>query len=119
MTNATEALATVRAYHEAWTHKQFDRAIALLSNDLAVEVPINNYPSKESFGAALTGFGSLVESVEMLSEMNAGDEVMQLYDMRVGGLGELRVVEHFTVTDNQIVRLRQIHDTSALRRADG
>jgi uncharacterized protein YndB with AHSA1/START domain len=42
---------------------------------------------------------------------------MILYDMDVQGLGTMRVVEHFTVSDGKIVRLRQIHDTAALRAA--
>jgi ketosteroid isomerase-like protein len=29
----------------------------------------------------------------------------------------MRVVEHFTVADGRIVRLRQIHDTAGLREA--
>lgn len=35
--------------------------------------------------------------------------------MHVDWLGRMRVVEHFTVADGKIVRLRQIHDTAALR----
>jgi hypothetical protein len=47
--------------------------------------------------------------------MAEGDEAMQLYDLDVDGLGTMRVVEHFTVGDGVITRLRQIHDTAALR----
>ena len=53
----------------------------------------------------------------MLAELSGGDEAMLLYDMQVEGLGELRVVEHFTVARGQIARLRQIHDTAAVRAA--
>jgi ketosteroid isomerase-like protein len=31
--------------------------------------------------------------------------------------GMLRVAEHFTVADGKITRIRQIHDTAALRAA--
>ena len=51
--------------------------------------------------------------------MQSGDEAMVLYDVDVVGLGELLVVEHFTVSDGVIVRLRQIHDTAAIREASG
>jgi ketosteroid isomerase-like protein len=37
--------------------------------------------------------------------------------MEVDGLGKLRVAEHFTVRDGKIARLRQIHDTAAVRAA--
>jgi hypothetical protein len=114
----TTALATARAYHDAWTRREFDRAVALLAPTLAVEVPINEYATVEAFAAALRGFGSLARSVELIAETaGRGDDAMLLYDMDVDGLGELRVAEHFTVSDGKITRLRQIHDTAVLRAA--
>jgi ketosteroid isomerase-like protein len=112
---ADHTLDVVRAYQAAWTRKDFDRAAALLSPSLRVEVSINDYPSKESFAQALATFGSLVTHVELLSEMSSGSEAMQLYDMEVEGLGTMRIVEHFTVAEGRITQLRQIHDTAALR----
>ena len=47
--------------------------------------------------------------------MSDGDDGMLLYDMDLAGFGRLRVAEHFTVCDGKIVRIRQIHDTAALR----
>jgi SnoaL-like protein len=112
-----DPLSIARDYHERWTSKNYEQAIKLLAPTLTVEVPINAYPTAESFGQALRGFGELVASVDLLAEMSAGDEAMLLYDMHVEGLGKMRVVEHFTVAGGQIVRLRQIHDTAAVRAA--
>ena len=41
----------------------------------------------------------------------------QLYDMEVEGLGTFRVAEHFTIEAGAITRVRQVHDTHALRQA--
>jgi len=108
-------LTVARAYHDAWASHDFDSAIALLSPELEVEVPINAYPDKDSFARALADFGATVERVDLLSELAAGDEAVQLYDLHANGLGTMRVVEHFTVDGGLIVRVRQIHDTAALR----
>jgi len=113
----SDALSVARRYHERWTTKNYAQAIALLAPSLRVEVPINEYPTAEAFGRALRGFGERVARLEMLAEMSAGDEAMLLYDLQVEGLGDLRVVEHFTVADGTIVRLRQIHDTAPVRAA--
>lgn len=113
----TEPLEIARRYHRAWTTRQFAEATQLLSSQLTVEVPVNEYPTRESFGAALAGFGSLATDVMLLCELGDGREAMLLYDMTVSGLGQLRVAEHFTVENGQITRLRQIHDTAALRNA--
>jgi ketosteroid isomerase-like protein len=115
--SSDQALTVVRRYHQGWTRGDYQQAIGLLAPTLKVEVPINDYPTTESFATALRGFGELVRSVELMSEMSNGDEAMLLYDMQVEQLGRLRVAEHFTVADGKIARLRQIHDTVPVRPA--
>ena len=112
-----DAAEIVRAYYDAWTAKDFDQAASLLAAGLTVEVPVNDYPTTESFAAALKSFGSMATKTDLLASMSAGSEGMLLYDMDVQGLGTLRVAEHITVEDGKITRLRQIHDTAALRAA--
>lgn len=112
-----EARELVRRYHDAWSNRRFEEAVDLLSKDLRVEVPINDYPTRESFAQALVAFGSMVERVELLSELAGEGEAMLLYDATVAGLGQMRIVEHFTLNSGRIVRLRQIHDTVAIRDA--
>ncbi|AKF02947.1 nuclear transport factor 2 family protein [Sandaracinus amylolyticus] len=117
MSAANDSLAIARAYHRGWTTKHFEDAVRLLARDLIVEVPINAYPDAESFARALVAFGGMTTRVELLSELAGDDQAMLLYDMDVTGLGRLRVAEHFTVRDGAITRIRQIHDTAALRAA--
>jgi ketosteroid isomerase-like protein len=112
-----DAAAIVRAYHKAWTNKDFAKAADLLAASLTVEVPVNEYPTAESFAAALRSFGSMVTKVELLSAMSAGNEAMLLYDLEAGPVGTLRVAEHFTTGGGKITRIRQIHDTAAIRAA--
>jgi hypothetical protein len=107
--------SVIRTYHDSWTTGDFGTAISLLAGGLTVEVPVNQYPDAASFGAALEAFGSLATSVELHAAMSDGDDAMLLYDMDLAGFGMLRVAEHFTVRDGKIVRIRQIHDTAALR----
>jgi hypothetical protein len=100
------SLSIARAYHRGWTTKNFDEAIGLLSGELKVEVPINNYPTRESFAKAVAAFGSMTTHVALLAEFGHDDQAMLLYDMDVEGLGRMRVAEHFTIGDGQITRFR-------------
>lgn len=111
------ALDVARAYNDHWTNARYGEARALLSDDLEVEVPINQYSSADSFIAAVEGFASMVEAVTPLSELGNAQEAMLLYDLDLAGLGGMRIAEHFTISEGKIVRLRQIHDTAALRDA--
>jgi len=115
--DVSDARSIADRYHRAWTSKRFDDAAALLAADLKVEVPINSYPTRESFAQALAAFGGMAERVELLAEFANGPEAMLLYDMVVPPLGTLRVAEHFTVHGGKIWRLRQIHDTAPVRAA--
>jgi ketosteroid isomerase-like protein len=117
MATEAETLETVRKYHAAWVRKDFAAAATLLSARLEVEVPINSYPTKESFVEALAGFVAMAKGVKLLSECVNGGQAMLLYDMDVEGLGTFRVAEHFTVENGLITRIRQIHDTYAIRKA--
>lgn len=112
--NSRQTLSLARRYHDGWTSRNYEQAIELLAPTITIEVPINDYPTAESFGVALRRFGEMACKVELLSEMSRGDEAMLLYDMEVEGIGAMRVVEHLTVADGRIVRLRQVHDTAAL-----
>lgn len=112
-----DTLAVARAYHDAWTNKDFASAAALLANTLVVEVPINSYPTSDSFAAALSSFGSTVSKVDLLAAMSDGNQAMLLYDLYAERLGSLRVAEHFTVDDGKITRIRQVHDTAVVRAA--
>jgi ketosteroid isomerase-like protein len=113
----SHALSVARRYHDGWSTGNYQQSIELLEPGLTIEVPINEYPTAASFADALRSFGSLVTAVELLSALGDADEAMLLYDMEVERLGSMRVAEHFTITDGRIVRLRQIHDTAALRAA--
>ena len=117
MTNTENTLAIVRAYHRGWSSRAFTEAVRLLSPTLKVETPVNDYPTMEAFANAVVRFGSMSTRVSLLAEFAHDGEAMLLYDMDVEGLGTLRVAEHFTVTDGRIGRIRQIHDTAAVRAA--
>jgi uncharacterized protein YndB with AHSA1/START domain/ketosteroid isomerase-like protein len=112
-----DAAEIARAYHERWTTRDFAGAAALLADTLVVEVPVNRYPTAEAFAAALASFGSTVTRVDLLAAMSTGHEAMVLYDLDAEALGTLRVAEHFTVEDGKITRIRQVHDTAAVRAA--
>ena len=60
----------------------------------------------------------MVSNVELLAAMSDGNEAMLLCTtLEAGPVGRLRVAEHFTVEDSKITRIRQIHDTAAVRAA--
>jgi hypothetical protein len=84
---------------------------------VAIDVPINDHPTAESFVHALRGFGDLLTSVELLSEMSTDAQAALHYGIHREGSGDLRVVEHVTVVGGKIVGLRQVNDAPGVRAA--
>jgi len=112
-----DALAMARRYHRAWTSGDFEAAADWLGEDLETDVPLNTYTTKTEFVEALSGFGSMVDRVELLSELEDGDEALMLYDMVGAPFGTIRIAENFAVRDGLIRWIRHVHDTVALRAA--
>jgi hypothetical protein len=114
--NDRNALDVARAYHRAWSTKDLEAVGAHLADDLRVEVPINAYEGKVDFLDAVHRTARMTSEVNLLAELGGEGEAVLLYDMTLP-IGILRVAEHFTVTGGRIRRLRQVHDTAALRAA--
>jgi hypothetical protein len=117
VTAVTEALDVARSYHEAWTSAHFEDASAFLADELQIEVPLNGYETKADFLEAVRAFTRLIDSIEVLAMLGDCDQAVLLYDLMVEPIGPLRVAEHFTVENGVITRIRQVHDTAALREA--
>jgi hypothetical protein len=115
--SSRSALEVARDYHQAWTRGDLDTAASYIAADLTTDVPLAAYADASEFVAGLTQFLQLVDDVELLAELGSSDEAILLYDIRTTALGTLRVAEQFTVANNQITRIRHVHDTYALRTA--
>ena len=109
-------LTLARAYHGAWTGGRIEEAAGYLADDLSIEVPINAYPTKASFIEAVGFTRKMASRVDVLSECGREGEALILYDLALP-FGVMRVAEHFSVSNGKINRIRQIHDTHALRAA--
>lgn len=111
----TGALRVARAYHAAWTRKDFSSAAGYLAAGLRTDVPVNTYASRTEFVRALTEFGQLVRHVDVLAEFEHEDQALLLYDMHTDPFGTIRIAEQFTVVDGQIAHIRHVHDTAPFR----
>lgn len=114
-TEDADALNVARAYHAAWTSRDFDTARSYLAVDLHTDVPINTYAGRDDFVAALTSFGGPAQRVELLTEFGCGEQALLLYDVHTEPFGPFRIAEQFTVHDGLIRRIRHVHETAALR----
>jgi SnoaL-like protein len=110
------ALAVARAYHGAWQRRDYQAAWQLLSDDLAVDVPVNSYPGKAAFAEAARRTREMAAAVRPIAEFGGDGHAVLLYDMTLP-IGDLPIAEYFTVSGGRITAIMHIHDTAALRAA--
>lgn len=115
-TEKSDAFVIARRYHDAWWSGDFDAAGGYLAADLRVEVPINAYPTGSAFIRALQQTRQMASTLVMICELGGPTDAVLIYDLTLP-ICVLRVAEHFTISGGYITRIRQIHDTAALRAA--
>lgn len=116
MAGASHALTVVRRYHEAWWSRDFPAAAELLDENLITEMPINKYEGKTDFFRATEFTRGMASGIKSIAGLGDTHKAVLIYDMTLP-IGDLRVVEYFTVEDGRITELWHIHDTAALRGA--
>jgi hypothetical protein len=111
------ALQVAREYHRAWERRDFEFAERLLSDDLAIDVPINRYDSKAAFMEAAVMTREMASGVTSFADFGGEHDAVLLYDMELP-IGSLRVAEYFGVSERGLInRIVHVHDTAALRAA--
>ena len=77
-----DALTVVRAYHHAWTTRNFQDAAERLADTFVVDVPINEYPTKADFLRAVKMTRAMATEIDVLAEFGDAGGALLLYDMQ-------------------------------------
>jgi hypothetical protein len=119
MKNQTEKqpLSIALEYFNAWKSKEFDKAADCLSENISFEMPINEYTNKQAFMQAVKFTGAAASEIKLLAEFENENEALLLYDMVVNPIGNMRIAEHFKISNGKITMIRHVHDTVELRKA--
>ncbi|NUS44291.1 MAG: hypothetical protein HOQ24_11460 [Mycobacteriaceae bacterium] len=115
---ASDPLSTARAFHQAWTSRDYRTARRQLDGLCWIEEPFHKYDSPYEFMTTVILFGDTTYCVELLAEFADDTEAMLLYDITMVDVGILRIADFFTVSAGRIIRLVRVHDTAILRNAE-
>lgn len=117
MTETLSVRATVRSYHESWTHGDMARARSCLADDLAFQGPIDRFGSADPFIPALSGFVAMLERADLLQELYSDTGAALLYDcVTHSPAGTLRTAKLFELENSKIARIQLVFDATELRR---
>jgi hypothetical protein len=103
----------VAEYQTALADRDFERARALLKDDLRFSGPFEELESADDYSKAIQGLWNMVESIRTRHMSAAGDEVVVLYDMVTRTpAGTQLICEWYGVEEGKIAWIRGVFDSA-------
>lgn len=121
MADATSpALRVALAYHEAWTRKDLDSAMAYISEDIVCEAPAGRIEGAEAYRAFMAPFVQMLVDSSMIAAFGDERTAVVMYDTETVPVKSAPGAECVTVLDGKITYSRFVFDREpfeAARRA--
>jgi hypothetical protein len=106
----------VRGYHEARFRGDVSAAAAHLGEPFHFQSPFISSDDRTGHLATLPGFVSIVQGVDLISELYGEAEATLVYDVHTATpVGTQRTAEHFRLHDGRIVSIMLLFDASPWR----
>jgi ketosteroid isomerase-like protein len=89
-------------FFDAWTSKDFDRARALLHDDVSFAGPIDTFDSADAYIGSLRQLSGIVTGAEKQRVFVDGDDACVIYDLKTAPVPSSRTCEWYRVRDGKI-----------------
>jgi hypothetical protein len=110
-------LAIALAYHEAWTSKDFERAMTYIADDIVCDAPAGRIEGAAAYRAFMGPFVQLVVSAEVLAAFGDEETALIMYDTETVPVKSAPGAEWVTVKDNKITYSRFVFDRAPFEAA--
>lgn len=104
------AVATSRAYYEAWAARDFDRAMALVADDVVCLAPAGRLEGAAAFRAFMEPFTRIVTRTELVAAFGDDRTSVLLYDTSTIPVPDAPGAECHTVVHGRITEIRIVFD---------
>lgn len=104
------AVATSRAYYEAWAAQDFDRAMTLVADDVVCLAPAGRLEGAAAFRAFMEPFTRIVTRTELVAAFGDDRTSVLLYDTSTIPVPDAPGAECHTVVDGRITEIRIVFD---------
>ena len=108
--NEQTPLQVARAYYDAWTSKDIDKAVGFLADDIVCDAPAGRIEGVEAYRQFLGPFAGMLIGHELLAAFGDDRQAVLVYDTRTPPVPSGPGAECLTVTDGKITYNRFIFD---------
>ncbi|MGH2514422.1 MAG: nuclear transport factor 2 family protein [Ktedonobacterales bacterium] len=109
------SVALTRAFTEAWTSSDMEKAATYLAEDVTFDGPANSTTGAEAYMQALSAFARGVTGLKILAAHGDDTEAVILYEVTMASGATLTCAELLTFRDGKIAADRLTFSTHASR----
>jgi hypothetical protein len=113
MSDATEgsgALPVSLAYYQAWTAKDFDRAMTFVADDIVCDAPAGRLEGTEAFRDFMEPFTKIVTRAELIAAFGDDRTALLMYDTDTVPVRHAPGAECHSVDNGKITHITIIFD---------
>ncbi len=119
---SSPALEVALAYYDAWTSKDFERAMSHISEGIVCEAPAGRIEGADAYRAFMGPFVQILRSASLIAAFGDEQTAIVMYDTETIPVKRAPGAECVTVRDGKIVHSHFIFDRApfeAARSAQG
>jgi ketosteroid isomerase-like protein len=106
----TDAARVAESFFAAWTGKDFERARALLHDDLSFRGPIDSFDDADAYMRAIEGLSQIVTGADKRKVFVEGNDVCVIYDLRTAPVPSAPTAEWYRIRDGRIASIEVFFD---------
>jgi hypothetical protein len=111
------ALDVALAYYEAWTSKDFDRAMTFIADDIVCDAPAGRIEGSAAYGGFMGPFVEILEHAELIAAFGDEQTAVVMYDTKTIPVASAPGAECLTVENGKITHSRFIFDRAPFQAA--
>ena len=106
----TDTARVAEDFFSAWTSKDFDRARALVHDDVSFEGPIDSFSDADSYLASLRQLAHIVTGADKQKVFVDGDDVCVIYDLKTVPVPSSRTCEWYRIREGKVAAVSVVFD---------
>jgi ketosteroid isomerase-like protein len=110
MNDEGQPLQVALAYYEAWTHKDLERAMSYIADEIVCDAPAGRIQGRDAYRAFMEGFLQVLRGAEMIAAFGDDEKALVMYDTETVPVASAPGAECVTVENGKIVRSRFLFD---------
>jgi ketosteroid isomerase-like protein len=111
------ALDVALAYYEAWTNKDFERAMSYVADDIVCDAPPGRIEGAAAYRDFMGPFVQILEHAELIAAYGDEETAVVMYDTKTIPVPSAPGAECVTVENGKIVRSRFVFDRAPFQAA--